>query len=154
MTDLPRRPATAYPSILRSPGRLILATLGVLSVGLALLGVALPGLPTTVFLILASYLFTRSSPALGERLLRIRVFRPYLQYIDGKRAMPRRVRYGALLMMWTAVAVSLLVLSSRQVVGTWVFALILASAVAGTVMILLWRRGAAVPASRGSTDLT
>jgi len=43
--------------------------------------VLLPGLPTTIFLIAASYLFSRSFPALAERLLLLPVFRPFLPHV-------------------------------------------------------------------------
>jgi len=44
-------------------------------VGRGLIGVIRPGLPISIFLIAASYLFTRSSPALNERVHHIRVLR-------------------------------------------------------------------------------
>jgi hypothetical protein len=56
----------------------LLAAAGLLCVGLGALGAVLPGLPTTIFLILASYCFTRSCPWLEERLLRTRLFAPYM----------------------------------------------------------------------------
>ena len=54
---------------------LILAALFVL---LASAGVLIPGLPTTPFLLLASYFLVRSSPRLNARLLRSKLFGPIL----------------------------------------------------------------------------
>ena len=72
------RPGSAHtsPRVSTVPRRLLLAGAGVLAVGLAALGVVVPGLPTTVFLIAASYCFARSCPWLEERLLRNRPFAP------------------------------------------------------------------------------
>jgi uncharacterized membrane protein YbaN (DUF454 family) len=130
-------------SVLRSPRRLTLAALGVVCVGLAFAGVFVPGLPTTVFLIAASYLFTRSCPWLEERLVRARVFRPFLPYVRGDRPMPTRARVMAIVMMWAAVSISVATLATRERWLPSISAVILVAAVVGTIVILRVRRAAA-----------
>jgi hypothetical protein len=78
----------------------------VLLVGIAALGVILPGLPTTIFLIGASWCFARSCPWLEERLIRVRFFRPFLVYIDRPTEMPRRAIVTTVVVMWLAIALS------------------------------------------------
>lgn len=91
---------------MRSPRRLALASAGVCCVGFGAVGVVVPGMPTTIFLIAACACFTRSCPWLEDRLVRNRFFRPFLVYLDSGAAMPRRAQIVALLMMWTAISVS------------------------------------------------
>jgi uncharacterized membrane protein YbaN (DUF454 family) len=131
---------TPRERVLRSPRRLLLAAAGIACVGLAAAGIVLPGMPTTVFLILASYLFTRSCPWLEERLIRNRFFRPYARYLDGGAPMPRRARWIAAALMWAAVSASLAVLAARGALGPWVGGSILALALAGSVVIARFRR--------------
>jgi hypothetical protein len=118
------------------PRRWALAGVGVLAVGLGALGVFVPGLPTTIFLIVASYCFARSCPWLEERLLRRPLFAPYLKAIDPSNPMPRKVRVIATAAMWISVGISLAALHATDRLAAWLaITLILASA-AGTFAIV------------------
>lgn len=115
-----------------------LAGCGVIFVGIGGVGVFLPGLPTTIFLIAASWCFVRSCPHLEERLLGAAIFRPYRGFVSGREPIPRRARVVATIAMWTAIAVSAVALDRPLAV-----ALLLAAGALGTVCVWRIRRGAA-----------
>ena len=75
---------------------------------LAVVGVVLPGLPTTPFLLLTSYFLVRSSPRLNRRLLSSRMFGPLLRDWNRHRAIRPRVKTVTLIVMATVVGASLL----------------------------------------------
>ncbi len=74
-------------------------TLGFFFVGLAALGVALPLLPTTPFLLLAAGCFARSSERWHAWLRDSRLFGPLLLDWEQRRCVSRRTRGVALLSM-------------------------------------------------------
>jgi uncharacterized membrane protein YbaN (DUF454 family) len=127
-------------SWVRDPRRWAFAGIGVASVGLGWLGVFVPGLPTTIFLIIASYCFARSCPWLEDRLLRIPLFAPYMKVLDEGRGMSKKAATNALLSMWSCVSLSCAILYAAGRLRPWVAAIIVLSAVAGTGMILLYAR--------------
>lgn len=134
-------PVTPQPvSWVRDPRRWAFAGLGVASVGMGWLGVFVPGLPTTIFLIIASYCFTRSCPWLEDRLLRIPLFAPYMKVLDEGRGMSHAAARSALLSMWSCVSVSLGVLYLSGRLTPVVAAAIVLAALAGSAMILLYAR--------------
>ncbi len=67
-------------------------SLGLLCLALALLGVLLPGLPTTPFLLLAAGCFSKSSSRLYSWLLGNRLFGPMIRDWETHRTISRRVR--------------------------------------------------------------
>ncbi|VAW85278.1 hypothetical protein MNBD_GAMMA18-1735 [hydrothermal vent metagenome] len=76
--------------------------LGLLFLALALLGVLLPGLPTTPFLLLAAGCFSKSSSRLYNWLLNNRLFGPMIRDWQTHRSISRRVRniaIGSMLLM-------------------------------------------------------
>lgn len=113
--------------------RALYTALGVVCVGLAIAGVFVPGLPTTVFVIAASYLFTRSSPSMAAWLERHRWLGPPLQRFRQTRGMPARSKAVALVSMWIGVSVSAYTLGAVSVAAS---ALVVVLALIGTGTIL------------------
>ena len=124
----------------RSPRRVALASLGVLAVALGAVGVFVPGLPTTIFLIIASYCFARSCPWLEERLLRVPLFAPYMQFIDGGQPMSVRARAISITAMWTSVLLSLAWLRASGRLSTALAITIVGVAGIGTIAVFRFRR--------------
>ena len=87
--------------------RPVYVVLGVLCVVLGAAGVVLPVLPTTPFLLLASYCFVRGSPALDARLRRTAVFGPLIDDWERHRALGRRTKATAFVGMALGVTVSI-----------------------------------------------
>jgi uncharacterized membrane protein YbaN (DUF454 family) len=137
------RPEQIRPTTSRLQ-RWLFATLGVACVGLGAVGVVVPGLPTTVFLLAASWLFARSCPWLEERLVRVALFRPFLEYLQPGARMPRRAVITTLTVMWGAIGVSVALLVSAEVARTAVAAVIVTAGVVGSVFVVRLGRPLAV----------
>lgn len=120
--------------------RWLLAAMGVLCVGLAAIGLVVPGLPTTIFLIGASGCFVRSCPWLQDKLLHNRLFAPYLRYLDNSAVMPMKARIIAAAMMWSAITLSLAWLYFADSLSAWLALAILSAGVIGSVTIARYRR--------------
>lgn len=88
--------------------RLFYITVGCACVGLGAVGVVLPLLPTTPFLLLAALCFARSSPALSAWLTRHPIFGPLIGEWKTHRAIAPRTKIVALCAMGAALGISVL----------------------------------------------
>lgn len=86
--------------------RYVYLGMGFIFLGLGLLGTVVPGLPTTVFILLAGYCWAKSSEKFYNKLMKHRVFGKMIQDWEERRAMPRFAKYLA----WTMMALSSLLL--------------------------------------------
>ena len=83
--------------------RTILISLGWLCVGLGFVGVFVPGIPTTIFLIIALWAFTKSSEKLRHWLLNHKRFGPILSNWQEHKVVPRRAKILMVVLMSVAV---------------------------------------------------
>ena len=83
--------------------RTILISLGWLCVGLGFVGVFVPGIPTTIFLIIALWAFTKSSKKLRHWLFNHKRFGPILNNWQQHKVVPRRAKILMVVLMSLAV---------------------------------------------------
>ncbi|MBR5801346.1 MAG: YbaN family protein [Alistipes sp.] len=81
----------------------ILAILGVVSLVLGVVGIFLPLLPTTPFLLLSAWLFVRSSPGLYAWLINHPRLGPYIRNFRENRALPLHVKVVSITMVWLTI---------------------------------------------------
>jgi uncharacterized membrane protein YbaN (DUF454 family) len=126
--------------------RPILIVLGFVAVGLAVVGIFVPILPTTPFLLLAAFFFARSSPRFYVWLHTNRWFGAYLANYRAGRGLPRREKLLTLAALWIAILLSVTFVLSIW----WPRAILLLIAAAVTVHLLripTYRGPAADPAA-------
>ncbi|HLR60966.1 MAG TPA: YbaN family protein [Lentibacillus sp.] len=88
--------------------KLLLIIAGSISLGLGVLGVILPLLPTTPFLLLAAACYVRSSERLYYWLITNKYFGSYIQnYRDGK-GIPLRAKVIGVSVLWLAMSYTIL----------------------------------------------
>jgi len=116
-----------------SKGVLIIA--GTCFVGLGIVGIFLPLLPTTPFLLLAAACYARSSERFYNWLLNNRWFGRYIKnYLEGK-GLPLKVKVLSLCLLWITIGYSVVF-----VVDTLVVRVILIVIAVGVTIHILFTR--------------
>lgn len=89
--------------------------LGSVSLVLGLAGIFLPVLPTTPFLLLASYCYMRSSKRMHLWLIHHKLFGPYIYNYITYKAIPRKTKVAAIISLWTALMISMALVPLLQI---------------------------------------
>ncbi len=114
--------------------RYLLLALGWLSLLLGLLGIVLPLLPTTPFVLLAALLFSKSSPALHQKLLAHRLMGPIIRDWEEKGVIKPRTKWVSTITMIGLVSYPLIFKVQSTIVQSIVI-LIMAC-----VLVFIWSR--------------
>lgn len=115
------------------PVRWLLSALAVLSLATGVVGIFVPGLPTTVFVLIAGWAAARSSPRMYRWLWNHRIFGPMLQNWARGGQVSRKAKWSASAMMSLCALIMLLANVPR-------WALITAVTCMVCVLAWLWRR--------------
>ena len=110
----------------------LLILLGSFFVGLGFLGIFIPGLPTTPFLLLAAGCYVRSSDRLYAWIINHKIFGKNIKSFRENRAISLRSKIISLIAMWLMISLSVFVFIKIF----WIKILILMLGVIGTIVIL------------------
>ena len=102
--------------------RYLLLVIGFIFVAVGFIGVLVPGLPTTVLMIMAAWCFAKSSPRFERWVLQLPGIGKFVQDHRSGLGMPRKSKIIAITMMSLAVVLSIVFalnqISIRFIVGT------------------------------------
>jgi uncharacterized membrane protein YbaN (DUF454 family) len=115
--------------------RITLIVLGTLFLALGALGVVVPGLPTTPFLLLAAALYFRSSDRLYSWLLNHRVFGRAIRNFRDTKSISLRTKVISIGTMWAMILLSIFLFIPNMPLRITIAAL----GVIGTIAIVLIR---------------
>jgi uncharacterized protein len=116
--------------------RRLLIGAGTLSTGLGIIGVFVPILPTTPFLLLAAACYMRSSERFYRWLTENRVFGAYVRnYIEG-RGMSAKMKVFTILLLWTTIGLT----TAFAVQATAIRIILICVAIGVTVHIVLIKK--------------
>lgn len=88
--------------------RILWLIFGLIFLGIGMIGVVIPGLPTTIFMIIAVACFYRSSQRLYDWVINHKYFGEHVKNYREGRGMPKKAKFMAIGTMWIFVSISVL----------------------------------------------
>ena len=86
---------------------------GFLLVAIGVIGIFFSLLPTTIFLILASICFLKSSPKANEWLRNHKVLGGYIDNYQNKTGLTRKAKIASIITLWTSISLSAFLLTEE-----------------------------------------
>jgi hypothetical protein len=106
---------------------------GFILIAIGVIGIFLPLLPTTIFLILASICFLKSSPKANEWLRNHRVLGGYIDNYQNKTGLTRNSKITNIITLWTSISLSVFLLTDEL----YIRIILLAIAIGVTIHLLM-----------------
>lgn len=114
MSDVTSAPAT--PKFVYKPVhpilRIFLLIIGTVSLGIGIVAIVIPGIPTTIFVLIAIACYARSSERMYLWMMRNKYIGEQYHNIREGRGIPMRVKVRSLLMAWLMIGLSTYFLDS------------------------------------------
>lgn len=92
--------------------KVILIALGTLSLCIGIIGIVVPGLPTTPFILLTAGLYIKSSDRLYQKLITNRFVGSHIIDFQTKKGMTQKTKLFAISAMWIMITLSCLLFIS------------------------------------------
>lgn len=108
---------------------------GFISLILGIIGIAIPILPTTPFLLLASAAFAKSSEKFNKWLLNNKILGTYIKNYREGNGLPLKIKVLTLSLLWITILISTVFLMDLL----WVVIILICIAIAVSIHIILIR---------------
>ena len=115
--------------------RILLITLGSFFLAIGIIGIFVPLLPTTPFLLLATSLYFRSSPYLYKKLLNHNILGGYIKDFRENKAISKTTKFISITMMWLGMSYAIYYTSNNL----WIMLFLIAIGFAITIHILSFK---------------
>jgi uncharacterized membrane protein YbaN (DUF454 family) len=111
--------------------RILLIVAGTVCLVLGILGIFVPGLPTTPFLLLTAALYMRSSDHLYNKLVGNRFIGSYLTEWRRTKGLSIRAKIKSIILMWTMIALSVIF----GIEAIWLKVTVILIGITGTIVM-------------------
>lgn len=112
--------------------KIILIILGTISLVVGIIGIVVPGLPTTTFLLIASACYVRSSEKLYSWLINHKIYGKFIKDYQQHKAITKNQKMISIVSMWLMISISILFFIDIS----WVKIVLLLCGITGTIIVL------------------
>lgn len=95
--------------------RVIYVCIGSMFLTFGVIGIFLPVIPTTPFLLLASFFYFRSSERMYHWLINHKILGAYIYCYLKYKAIPIKTKIGAIIFLWSTLCISMVLIDSLHV---------------------------------------